>query len=834
MIRINRFAGLFVLTAACGGADPSGVNSRREVATPPSLAAVSPAVVEWNDPVVITGAGLADYSLDGSVRIGGAIAPIDAWLDDAIAVRVPEGAEPGDQALVVTAGDHELSLQVGIRPTLVAASFAADGRLVLDGINLGSAAGSVALSGAGIPQPTIVAWSPTSVAASVAPQLAPGTYSVSLTNGYPALRSIDIAIAARMATPINASAGAADVVALDGAHFAGGATVTVGGAAVQIVTATSARIEFLPGPAAPPGVQPIVVWSGGAAIAAGTLTIDPVLTGLAPATAPAGATVNLSGVNLGASANGGFVSFGGQTAEVLAWSAQSIQVRVPALAAGPAGVQVTAGGRASNVLWSEVVAALVAPDALAATPATQPAVLLRWRDNSSDESGFALERRTGPGPYAAVATLAADVTGYTDPDVTAGVAYVYRVRAVRAGQASAFSAEAGLHVPLIWDIWGGFEHGCAATWGHVRCWGDNTYAQLGTGAASPSSVTAPAALKVFAAPVSAGFAGSHHACAIAGDGRLFCWGRNSRGQTGAGLPIALDVTAPVHVATLSGVAAGAGGGAHSCAVTRGGDVYCWGENANGQLGNGVIGGYDALPLKVAGLAGVTAISTRQAHVCALVGGAVYCWGLNNWAQTGIGANTPSSVTWPTRVAGVEGAAGVAAGNHHACVLASDGTVSCWGRNTYGQLGAMLLASTGAVTRPAAVAAPLVFDAGLGAWAPEYAGALTGVVELAAGFYHTCALTAYGRVYCWGQNAADAYQLGVADAPHACFSVPCSQAPVEVILDRPAAKLAAGPYHTCAIGLDGNAACWGGNAKGQTGDGTRATKPWPALLYWPQP
>lgn len=832
MVRVVRLALPVVLAAACGGSDPTRVNTPVDVAlTPPSLAAVSPEVAEWDDLLHITGAGLALYSLSGSVRIGGATADIDAWLDDSIDVRMPAGVEPGEQALVVTAGAHELSLQVAVRPTLVAASFGVDGRIVLDGINLGSAAGSVALSGAGVPQPAIVAWSPTSVVASVAPRLPSGIYSVSLTNGYPALRSIDIAVTARVAAPIDMSAGAGDIVALDGAHFGAGATVTVGGAAVEIVTATPARIEFRPGPSVPPGVQPIVVWSGGTAIPAGTLTIEPVLTGVNPTTAPAGATVVLSGTNFGPTENGGFVSIGGQTAEVLAWSAQAIQVRVPALAAGPAAVQVTAGGRASNVLWSEVAAAVVAPDALAATPATQPAVLLQWRDNSSDETGFELERRAGAGPYAAIAVLAAGVTRYTDFGVAAGVAYGYRVRAVRAGLASAFSPEAALHVPLIWDLWGGFEHGCAATWGHVRCWGDNTYAQLGTGAASAASITAPAPLPFFAAPVSGGFAGSHHTCAIAADGRLFCWGRNNRGQIGAGISVALDVTAPVPVGSLAGVAAGAGGGAHSCALAAGG-IYCWGENANGQLGNGVAGGYAAFPARVTGLAGAEALSTRFAHVCALKHGQAYCWGLNNWGQTGIGATTPLSVTWPTLVAGITGAIGIAAGIHHACALLSDGTVRCWGRNTYGQLGAMLLASTGAVTQPTSVASPLRYDDGLGAWSPEYAGPLTGVVELAAGFYHTCALTSAGRVYCWGQNAADSNQLGVAATPHACFSIPCSQAPVAVALERPAARLSAGLYHTCAIDLAGDAVCWGRNTKGQAGDGTRATTPGAHPLYWP--
>lgn len=246
---------------------------------------------------------------------------------------------------------------------------------------------------------------------------------------------------------------------------------------------------------------------------------------------------------------------------------------------------------------------------------------------------------------------------------------------------------------------------------------------------------------------------------------------------------------------LQDIAAVAAGGFRTCALTASGGVKCWGENRWGQLGDGTTS-TRSTPVQVSGLVnGVSAVSAGEAHTCALTTtGKVKCCG--SYGVGMVGETAFSSLT-PVDVSGLDsGVIALAAGGTHTCALTTGGGVKCWGTNNNGQLGD---GTTDSSITPVAVS-----------------GLASGVVALAAGTSHTCALTAGGGVKCWGAN--DEGKLG--DGTSTDHS-----APVDVSgLTHDVAALAAGAGHTCAQMRNGGARCWGGNWAGQLGNGT-TTNPW---------
>jgi len=182
--------------------------------------------------------------------------------------------------------------------------------------------------------------------------------------------------------------------------------------------------------------------------------------------------------------------------------------------------------------------------------------------------------------------------------------------------------------------------------------------------------------------------GEHHGCAEGGDGKLYCWGRNQFGQLGndtfddRSTPVA--VVAPAGV-TLSNLVSGPN---HSCAQGSDGNAYCWGWNFFGQLGNNTNTDYKT-PVAVQQPTGVKLSTLRAGSVftCALGdNGKVYCWGSNANGQLGDGTTTqrnlPAEVLAPAGVTFTN----LAAGMRHTCASGSDGKTYCWGDNEYSQLG----------------------------------------------------------------------------------------------------------------------------------------------------
>ena len=291
-------------------------------------------------------------------------------------------------------------------------------------------------------------------------------------------------------------------------------------------------------------------------------------------------------------------------------------------------------------------------------------------------------------------------------------------------------------------------------------------------------------------------AGQWHACALTSGGGVYCWGSNDSGQLGDGTTT--QRLTPVAVSGLpSGVVSIAAGQYHTCVLTSGGAVWCWGSNGWGQLGDGTMTNRST-PVPVSGLSsGVVAIATGGSHTCAVnTFGGLQCWGYNYFGQLGDGTAdtryTPVTVTGMAR-----GVASVSAGFYHTCAVRSAGAAECWGHNIWGALG-------DGTTTDRSLPTPVT-------------GLSSGIASMSAGEYHSCAVTSAGNVRCWGWNGF--YQLGDGTATNRLT-------PVAVSGTGYAAAVRLGDVHTCALTTGGAVRCWGSNAWGQIGDGTNTSRPTP--------
>lgn len=233
---------------------------------------------------------------------------------------------------------------------------------------------------------------------------------------------------------------------------------------------------------------------------------------------------------------------------------------------------------------------------------------------------------------------------------------------------------------------GGHAHTCAGlAGGTIECWGFNLYGQLGNGTNTNSGVPTTVIGITAAQQIEAG---GGMTCSVNSPTDVQCWGRNNAGQLGDGTTAHRNV--PTTVTDLTEVVGMGIGHAHACALHRDGSVDCWGANDRGQLGDGT--NTNSLhPVTVVGVSDAFVIGSGWDHACAVVPGTVSgieleCWGANERGQLGNGTTGDSSV--PVAVTGVTEPS-VVVGGHHTCELhyvLSTSAVSCWGPNTYGELG----------------------------------------------------------------------------------------------------------------------------------------------------
>ena len=364
----------------------------------------------------------------------------------------------------------------------------------------------------------------------------------------------------------------------------------------------------------------------------------------------------------------------------------------------------------------------------------------------------------------------------------------------------------------------------------VYAWGQNGYGELGDGTNidrhTPVRVLGGEQGGEYLTGISQLAVGPYYSIALKSDGSaVYAWGENTYGQLGDGTY--------VHRSTPVKVLGGAQGGTYLTDISQidaalystvalksdGSEVYAWGRNQFGQLGDGTTDNSN-IPVKVLGgeqggeyLTDVSQISIGGYHTLALKsdGSEVYSWGYNGWMQLGDGTNVDKYT--PIKVlGGVQGGtyltdiSQISAGEIHNVALKSDGSeVYTWGANNVSQLGD----GTGSIR-----STPVKVLGG------EQGGTyLTGISQISAGAWHTVALNSDGsEVYSWGRN--DFGQLGDGTTEN-------RNTPVKVLGGvqggtylTDISQISSGYYYTAALKNDGSEVyIWGSNVKGELGDGT---------------
>lgn len=403
----------------------------------------------------------------------------------------------------------------------------------------------------------------------------------------------------------------------------------------------------------------------------------------------------------------------------------------------------------------------------------------------------------------------------------------------------------------------------------------------GTVGSSPVVVLAKAFLNSVATAAGAIDAGGHATCGLITLGRAYCWGLNDLSQLGSATDSLCFRNTDTQTDTLETVvkrcslvpkrlaptvtfSAISEGDSSGCGIsTTGGRVYCWGNNSHGEIGDGS-GTLKGVATLISGGLNFTSVSVGGSHACGItLGGTAYCWGQDTRGQLGDARKVNSST--PIPVSGGGGTAilsAIAAGRTHTCGLAPDGTAFCWGSNFDGELGAGGVGGT--ADTPALVSGgisftsisaggdsipgdsqPRAFSCGVAVGGAAYCWGDNSVGQLGIGSIggpspvpvpvaggqtftrvtvggtHACGLTAGGAVYCWGGNVDLQLGRGPFTGTDAANGTPQQVSGGELPSGVTFTTVSAGVNHTCAIGSDGFAYCWGSNVYGSLGNTLQA-------------
>ncbi|OJT18893.1 hypothetical protein BO221_38790 [Archangium sp. Cb G35] len=337
--------------------------------------------------------------------------------------------------------------------------------------------------------------------------------------------------------------------------------------------------------------------------------------------------------------------------------------------------------------------------------------------------------------------------------------------------------------------------------GTVWTWGANSYGQLGNGTTA-NQVTPSQVGGLPSVGVTAVAAGAYHSLALDVDGRVWTWGSNSYGQLGDGTTTPKRSVA-AKVPGLENVVAISAGYYHSLALRVDGSVWAWGENLNGQLGDGTITRRFA-PVRVTatGLPSMVALSGGGLHSLALgTDGSLWAWGSNARGQ--LGDNDRANHLTPVKMLGLSNVVALDGGDTHSMAQRVDGSLWAWGDNGYGQVGEVPL-----VDQPAPVQALTASARGM----------------VTAGTAFSYVLRADGSL--WGFGLNDCYQMASTDPD-------IGHSPVKVTGIDNVRMVSAGHDFVIALRSDGTVWGWGNNGRTQLGDGTPVNRHTPTRVRDPE-
>jgi alpha-tubulin suppressor-like RCC1 family protein len=345
--------------------------------------------------------------------------------------------------------------------------------------------------------------------------------------------------------------------------------------------------------------------------------------------------------------------------------------------------------------------------------------------------------------------------------------------------------------------------------GTLWCWGDNSGGQVGDGSFG-SDVSQPTFVMDQVLKVSVGY---RHTCAIKSDGSLWCWGNNQYGQVGEGTMGTIKPFPVQPIGMSRDVLDVSAGFDHTCAVKTDGSLWCWGGNDRGQLGDGTNVG-KVIPKRIFA-SGVKKVSAGAKYTCAIKNdSSLWCWGENDSGQLGLGViggyyTIPQPVT--NDVIKVSTSIGWSWGYAHTCAVKSDGSIFCWGNNSYGQLGNGSFGNN--ISSPSS---DIYVDA--------FYNRLTDIYHVSVGNSYTCAVDNGNQIWCWGNNYYG--QLGIGKDYN--YYQTYYRFPRQVTSVGKVKGVSGGHSSTCVIKQDNSLWCWGGNASGQLGDGTFFNRTFPHM------